>query len=99
MSRKWINKMVGVLKIFFYLFVSLIAFSASLFAQQDKIDSLNKVLMQNNLADSIRVKSLIKLATISGRRNKKLGDSLYRQSIILARGSKNLYGEIRALIG
>src|SRR5205809_1419228 len=99
MSSKWINKIIRLVKIFFCLFVGLMAFSVSLFAQQDKIDSLNKVLMKNDLTDSIRVKSLIQLATISGRRNAKLGDSLYHQSLTLAHRSKNLYGEIRALIG
>jgi two-component system NtrC family sensor kinase len=86
-------------KILFYLLLSVIAFSPDLFAQQDKIDSLDKVLMQNNLADSIRIKSLNKLATLSGRYDKKRAYSLYSQSITLARRSKNLYGEIRALVG
>jgi hypothetical protein len=88
-----------MIRILFYLLLSVSGFPSDLFAQQKKIDSLNKILMQNNLADSVRLKSLIKLATITGGRNQKLGDSLYHQSLTLARSSKNLYGEIRALIG
>jgi hypothetical protein len=88
-----------MVRVFFYLSISVIVFSPDLFAQQDKIDSLNKILMQNNLADSIRIHSLNKLATLSGRYNDKRGDSLYSQSIRLSRRSKNLYGEIRALVG
>ncbi len=83
----------------FYLSFSVLVFAPTLSAQQARLDSLNKVLLQNNLPDSVRIHSLNKLATLSGRTNKKLADSLYNQSITLARGSKNLYGEIRALIG
>jgi tetratricopeptide (TPR) repeat protein len=88
-----------MIRILFYLLLSVSGFPSDLFAQQKKIDSLNKILMQNNLADSVRLKSLIKLATITGGRNQKLGDSLYHQALTLAHRSKNLYGEIRALIG
>ncbi len=73
-----------ILRIFFYLSLSVIGFSLDSFAQQDKIDSLDEVLMQNNLNDSIRINSLNKLATLSGRYNKKRGYLLYNQSISLA---------------
>ncbi len=95
MAQK-ISKMIRKL---FYLSFSVLVFAPTLSAQQAWLDSLNKVLLQNNLPDSVRIHSLNKLATLSGRTNKKLADSLYNQSITLARGSKNLYGEIRALIG
>jgi hypothetical protein len=49
-----------MIRISFYLLLSVFRFPSDLFAQQKKIDSLNKILMQNNLADSVRLKSLIK---------------------------------------
>ena len=88
-----------MIRIFLYIILGVIVFTPHLFAQKDRIDSLNKILMQNNLPDSIRINSLNKLATLSGRYNDKRGDSLYSQSIRLSRRSKNLYGEIRALVG
>jgi hypothetical protein len=99
MSGNDTDKLLKMIRIFFYLSISLIVSSSDLFAQQDEINSLNKALMQNNLADSTRINSLNKLATLSGRYDKKQGYSLYSQSITLARSSKNLYGEIRALVG
>ncbi len=93
------NKLSKMIRKLFYLSFSVLVFAPTLSAQQARLDSLNKVLLQNNLPDSVRIHSLNKLATLSGRTNKKLADSLYNQSITLARGSKNLYGEIRALIG
>jgi tetratricopeptide (TPR) repeat protein len=85
--------------IFIYLWFSVSALPSALFAQQDKIDSLNSLLAQNDLSDSVRIQALNKLATVAGRSNTRLGDSLYKLSVTLARRSKNLYGEIRALIG
>ncbi|MEO5581352.1 MAG: hypothetical protein ABIR66_01560, partial [Saprospiraceae bacterium] len=64
------NKLPKMIRTFFYLFISVIVFSPELFAQQDKIDSLNKVLMQKNLSDSIRINTLNKWAILSHRTNK-----------------------------
>src|SRR6185503_15813438 len=88
-----------MIRILFYLSISMVALSQDLIAQQDRIDSLNRVLMQENVNDSIRIKNLNKLATLYRRNNRKRGDSLYRLAITLARRSKNPYGEIRALVG
>ena len=88
-----------MLRIVLYLSISVIGLTTELFAQQGRIDSLNKGLMQNNLPESIRINSLNKLATLSGRTNKILAYSLFSQSVTLAQRSKNLYGEIRALVG
>jgi hypothetical protein len=88
-----------MIRTLFYLSISILAFSQGVTAQQHRIDSLNKVLMQKNLSDSILINTLNKWAILSRRTNKKRGDSVYNQSFILASRSRNLYGEIRALIG
>jgi len=93
------NKLALVIKAIFYTCACLITCGISSFAQQDKIDSLNKILIESSTTDSIRINTLNQLATLSARFNKQNGYSLYNRSIILARRSKNLYGEIRALVG
>ncbi len=86
-------------KIIFYLLISLTTISSNLLAQQEVIDSLYKSLQENNIPDSIRINQINKLATIIGYSDKKQSDSLFKQAINLARQSKNVYGEVRALIG
>ena len=100
MSSNDTNKLPKTIRMLFFLSVSAMAFSPDLFAQQSKIDSLNKILMQNNLPDSIRINCLNELAVFSAVIiSTKRGDSLFNQALALARDSKNVYGEIRALIG
>ncbi len=88
-----------MLRIFFYIILGVLVFTSDLLAQQDRIDSLKKVLMQKNLSDSTRINALNKWAILSRRTNKKRADSLNNQALILASRSKNLYGQIRAVIG
>src|SRR4051812_24678466 len=82
----------------FYLAVTLMHFSTNAFSQQKVIDSLYEIVGETSVSDSLHINALNKLATKIGNIDTKKSDSLFQQAISLARQSKNVAGEVRALM-